>query len=155
MVKHLRTNEDYDNARLEISDRHLLNELAIILTKKIESELMTAICRANGIMEEPKLKFAPNFFHIRKGILSVLTEYLDVLHVETRNFPINEEISDEIIAKIKEEQLKKEACILVQRIFERDDLFLKRAIDSDYERFILATKDIVVLKTGKLLGERP
>lgn len=150
-VKNLSTKEDFDSARISMTANTLLNDLAIILTRKIQSELMSAIMRANGIDErKDAIKFAPNFFHIREAILKTLSTYMDVLHVETTSYPTDERFSDEIIKNIKREELKKEAAILVQTMFERDDLFLKDEMSDDFQRWRLATKDIVVLKTGKL-----
>lgn len=128
--------------------RERLNDLAIILTKKIDAEIVR-LCAEVTRAAPDTLAQAPNFFHIRERILATLESYMDVITVRTESSPGTEErYSPEIIKQIRNAELEKEAGFLVKAILQSPDHFARFEFNDEWDRFRSVTKDIVVLKTA-------
>lgn len=122
-----------------------LNDLSILLTKKIESELVRQFFQN---------KEQPNFYSIRKTILNVLEENMDVLSIQNVvSHEMLSQMTKEMIENYKNHELKKNAVMLVEKIIDSEDHFEKWVYEDEYSNFKKTTKSIIVLKTGKICKE--
>lgn len=136
-----------------------VNDLAIILTKKIEGDLVYAffsdaqcvsVCNSDS-MPLPDVNLnhkQPSFYNIRETILKSLNEYLDVLILKQKDSPMMlAQMSDSMRMDYTRDQERKIACDIVERIINSEDHFdISTYDDKDYYRS--KTRFIAVLKSG-------
>lgn len=125
-----------------------LNDLAIILAKKIEAGLVSEFDYSS------KARSSPSFYNIREQILKTLQEYMEVLVVEEKDSPyMLREMSPKQIEDYRNSQLESQAYRIVKRILDGPDYFSKFESRDEYGTWRNVTSSIVVLKTAKIERE--
>lgn len=137
--------------------KYEVNDLAIILAKKIDSEIMRSISQLNPFLKEKdiqEIRSAPNFFIVRALIVTTLEEYMDVLRIQTTSSPLAErEYTPEILAKIRDHEIRKVAAQTVEAIASSPDYFKIEEYAEEWDRFKIIDRSIVVLRTGKIFRD--
>lgn len=134
------------------------NDLAIVLARKIEP-LLWQLCRdflPPGWAESPDkvTKAPPSFFAVREALVRGLEPYISTLGVTVSNSPdMERELSLENIKKIRHDQAKKMAAQIVQEILDSPDHFETSEYNDQWDRYRSVTKQICVIKSGKLVRE--
>lgn len=122
-----------------------LNDLAIVLTKKIERNLVKAFLNQ---------KHPPSFFNIRENILEVLQENITILQVQTTESPeMMREMRPNRVEEYKNDQIKRATYQVIESIFESPDYFNKFIFEDDWDHFRKTTHSIAVVKTAKIVKE--
>lgn len=120
-----------------------LNNLAIVLTKKIEADLVEAF--------HEKGKIPPSFYNIRRTLVETLENYMGDLAIsESWDQKMLDSMTPQMAAGYKNHQLEKQACEIVKTIIESHDYFDKFEFKDEYDRYRSITRSIIVLKTGKI-----
>lgn len=123
-----------------------LNDLAIVLTKKIEQDLVIAFMSQKH--------HSPSFFNIRETILATLRQNMEVLSVEMKDSPM---MLKDMPVKQREDytnyQLEKCAHEVVKLIMKGDEFFEKYEFKDEYDHYRNVTRTIAVVKTGKIARE--
>lgn len=131
-----------------------INNLAILLTKKIESEMyynFRAELNPDGTVGAPRKSL--NFYQIRDTILEVLKNYMSELYIETKVSPMMlKQMDKKQIESFMNSALRIEASKVVSKIMEDSDFFTSFVYEDDYDLY-REIKSIIVLKTNKILKE--
>lgn len=124
------------------------NDLAIILTRKIEASVVR-LCSDITTLDEKSVGAAPNFFMIRSAILQTLEDYVDVLSVEVRSSPYHEaKLSDEIVKQIRDHELVKAVGHIVEEIMRDEKHFAVFETEDEFSRFRYTRRELMVMKTA-------
>ena len=123
-----------------------LNDLAIVLTKKIEWKLYQVF--------GDKGKIPPSFYNVRETILEVLKENMEVLAIEETESPrFARELKPELLERIVNDQLRSNACRVVEMIFKSKDHFDKFVFEDEYSYYKTTRRTIAVIKSAKIARE--
>lgn len=130
----------------------LVNELAILLTKKIETELIMLIHSEHGVDAE-RIKTHPTFYSIRHTILSTLEEYL----IE---FVQSHKISDYELKALNQDpktylEHKQKVAVhqLAETILKNTEVTCVDSYDDEWSRYREYINRLVVVKMNRISNE--
>jgi len=136
------------------------NDLAILLTKKIEASLVDLYVESERLATtEDACNFSsrktPSIFNIRRDILEVLNEYLKVFYFrESESDRMIHDMPPGQYKEFKRHNLKKRASELVEKCLQEEDIFDVSVFENNdkdgYAYFRDTTYSIMVLESGKL-----
>lgn len=130
-----------------------INDLAIILTRKIERDLYHACGDLNGCDREEfvdQIKKCPSTWEIRNTIYLTLERYMNVLCLNVSTAPeVERDLRPDDLKRVREDKIQRQAVMAVKHIMDDDEHFLYRDYSAD-EFYPLRNeyREIVVLKTG-------
>lgn len=134
-----------------------LNNLAIILAKNIEKEILHLCIEQNTLYEKADKIIArtPNFYMLREKIAKCLLENMDTLTITTKESPeLFSELGKEYYEEFIHHSMKKSAAVLVEKILDSDDHFEKFVFEyGSLGYYKELTRSIIVVKTGKIAKE--
>jgi len=122
-----------------------INELAILITKKIESELMRQFFHN---------KETPSFFHIRKTILNTLEGCMGELSVTLRSdLELDDHMDISVRESIVNAKLRAATFKVVEGIIDQPEFFEKIVYKDEYSPLENTRRSIIVVKTANLLKQ--
>lgn len=123
----------------------LINDLAIVLAKKIEGDLVQAFVSDD---------MSPSFYNIRETLVKTLQENMDVMALESKDSPMMlKDMTPKQFEEWTNHQLEKSARALSSLILKSDDHFERFEFKDEYDRYRNITSSIIVLKAGKIARE--
>jgi hypothetical protein len=127
-----------------------LNDLAILITKKIENELVM-LCYSVTQADPKTIRQAPNFYMIRHNILTALSEVMASFSVQINEAPESyRDIPPATVLEIQNYNLKKQAATVVEHILSSDDYVDKYVYEDEWSLYRSTTRTIVLVKAAAI-----